>query len=117
MKFKTDENVPGEVSDLLKRHGFDSMTIVEQKMGGFKDEDVAVVCRKEGRVLLTLDLDFSDLRSYPPGHFPGLIVLRPTSQSRAAILSLVDRLIPLLHKETLDGKLWIVDSKRVRIRD
>ena len=117
MKFKTDENVPVEVSSLLRRHGLDSLTIVQQAMSGFKDEDVATVCREEGRILITLDLDFADIRAYPPGHFPGLVVLRPTTQARAAVLSLVERIIPLLSTEPLYGKLWIVDPKRIRIRE
>ena len=113
MKFKTDENVPVEVSGLLRRHGLDSLTIVDR----FKDENVAMVCREEGRILITLDLDFADIGAYPPEHFPGLVVLRPTTQARAAVLSLVERIIPLLSTEPLCGKLWIVDPQRIRIRE
>jgi predicted nuclease of predicted toxin-antitoxin system len=33
-------------------------------------------CTHEGRILLTLDLDFSDIRAYLPEEFPGILVLR-----------------------------------------
>jgi hypothetical protein len=34
-------------------------------------------CKREGRILLTLDLDLSDIRAYLPEEFPGILVLRP----------------------------------------
>jgi len=39
-------------------------------------ERVIDVCRREGRVLITLDLDFSNILSYPPSDFAGIVVLR-----------------------------------------
>ena len=41
-------------------------------MAGAVDPDVAQACQKEARALVTLDLDFSDIRAYPPkGGLPG----------------------------------------------
>jgi hypothetical protein len=34
-------------------------------------------CEREDWILLTLDLDFSDIHAYPPEEFPGILVLRP----------------------------------------
>jgi predicted nuclease of predicted toxin-antitoxin system len=64
MQFKVDENLPVEVKELLATAGHDTMTIHDQKMVGKPDPFVATVCRKECRSLLTLDLDFSDIRVY-----------------------------------------------------
>jgi predicted nuclease of predicted toxin-antitoxin system len=116
MRFKVDENLPIEVAELLRRHQYDAMTVVEQCLAGQPDPHIAHVCQTEQRVLITLDFDFADIRCYPPADYVGLIVLRPTTQSVPAVLSLLQRLLPLLRYESLVGALWIVDERRVWIR-
>lgn len=95
-RFKIDENLPIEVAELLKAAGHDAMTIFDQSMVGDLDPKVASVCKAEGRALVTLDLDFSDIRTYPPAEFPGIIVLRPRNQAKPTVLALVNQLIALL---------------------
>lgn len=117
MRFKIDENLPGEAAESLTRAGHDAMSIPEQKLGGKPDPLVAAVCQSEGRTLITLDLDFSDIRAYPPSEYPGVIVLRPRTQAKQAVLGLLLRMIPLLSVEPLHGKLWIVHENGLRIRE
>ena len=116
MRFKVDENLPVEVAELLRDHQYDAMTVVEQRLAGQPDPHIARICQIEQRALITLDLDFADIRSYPPADYAGLIVLRPARQSIPSILSLLHRLLLLLPDESLVGALWIVDERRVRIR-
>jgi predicted nuclease of predicted toxin-antitoxin system len=77
MKFKTDENLPMEVAALLNRHGHDAVRVDEQGLAGVADAGVAAVCLVEQRAIVTLDLDFADIRAYPPENYSGIIVLRP----------------------------------------
>jgi predicted nuclease of predicted toxin-antitoxin system len=65
MRFKVDENLPIEVAELLRQHQHDALTVLDQQLGGHPDPDVAQVCLVERRALVTLDLDFSDIRHYP----------------------------------------------------
>ena len=117
MRFKIDENLPSEVASVLNIAGHDAMTIGDQRMSGEPDPRVAAVCRDEDRVILTLDLDFSDIRTYPPGDYPGIVVLRPPTQAKSAVLDLVGQLIPLLDIEPLVGNLWILQRSGLRIRE
>jgi predicted nuclease of predicted toxin-antitoxin system len=116
MEFKVDENLPVEVADLLRQAGYDAVTVLEQHLGGSPDPDIASVCQEEGRVLITLDTDFADIRVYPPAQFPGLIVLRLHRQDKPYVLEVVDHLIPTLSSEPLEHLLWIVEETRLRIR-
>lgn len=68
MKFKIDENLPVEIAVLLRDAGYDATTVVDQGLGGSADPGIASVCRNEDRVLVTLDMDFADIRTYPPDH-------------------------------------------------
>lgn len=69
-----------------------------------------------GKDSSVLAIYFSDIRSYPPGQYPGLVVLRLNDQSRPAVLRVLTRILPLFETETLPGRLWIVDENQVRIR-
>ena len=72
-------------------------------------------CINENRILITLDLDFSDIRTYPPQNIPGCIVLRPHRQSKKRVINIIERIIPYINKEKLEKHLWVVDENRIRI--
>jgi predicted nuclease of predicted toxin-antitoxin system len=116
MKFKADENLPIEIVRLLEDNGHDALTVLGQNLGGEPDSRIAQVCKKEKRALITLDTDFSDIRTYPSEEFFGLIVLRLKTLDKPHVISVVSRLINILFKEPLDRRLWIVEEGRVRIR-
>lgn len=116
MKFKTDENLPVEVADDLRQTGHDALTVADQQLAGQPDVRVAEVCKAEGRAVVTLDLDFSDIRVYPPNDYSGIIVLRPSVQTITNTRRLMGQVIALLPTEPLAGHLWIVDEGQIRIR-
>lgn len=117
MRFKIDENLPVDTAKLLQDAGHDALTIHDQKMVGEPDSQVASVCQAEQRAIITLDLDFSDIRTYPPGNYYGIIVLRPRTQSKPLVLALMAQLISLLNSEPLAGNLWILQENKLRIRE
>lgn len=117
MKFKIDENLPVEVAERLKLAGHDAATVLAQKLVGKPDEDLAAICQQEGRIIITLDLDFADIRAYPPGEFVGAIVLRLQQQDKMHVLHVLEPLLESLKTETPEKKLWIVDEHRIRIRE
>jgi predicted nuclease of predicted toxin-antitoxin system len=71
----------------------------------------------EERILVTLDLDFADIREYPPGSHRGVWVLRPSIEAFDAVLQLVLSGVKLATVERTGGQLWVIDEKRVRIRE
>jgi predicted nuclease of predicted toxin-antitoxin system len=115
-KFKVDENLPTEVAEVLRSAGHNAVTVGDQRMVGQPDTDVATVCQAEGRAVVTLDLDFADIRVYPPRDYAGIIVLRLARLDKPHVLSVVQRLAPVLEHEPLAGKLWIVEETSVRVR-
>jgi predicted nuclease of predicted toxin-antitoxin system len=116
MKFKVDENLPVEVAELLSQAGHDAATVIDQALGGHPDSDIAAVCQREQRALVTIDTDFADIRAYPPRLYAGLIVLRLKQQDKPAVLQVIARVMPTLAIEPLTGQLWIVEERRIRIR-
>lgn len=117
MKFKVDENLPVEAAELLRKEGYDVVTVRDQNLEGSTDQDIAKVCNNEKRALITIDKDFADILSYPPGESFGLIVLRLRWQDKAHVLKAIERILPILRREQPEKQLWIVGESRIRIRD
>ena len=117
MRFKIDENMPVECATILNEAGHDALTINDQRMVGEADAQVATVCKFEQRALVTLDLDFADIRTYPLTEHPGIVVLRPKIQAKAIVRQLLRQRVPLLSNEQLAGNLWILQENGLRIRE
>lgn len=88
---KLDENVPVEAAELVRAAGWNCGTVHDERLASAEDAQIAAVCQAEARVLFTLDLDFADIRAYPPKEYVGIVVFRPAEPSRRQVLDLVTR--------------------------
>ena len=98
MSFKIDENLPDEVAFSLRRAGHNASTICGQSMSGEPDPNVALTCQRERRALVTLGLDFADIRAYPPEDYCGLLVLRLRRQDKQSVIEAFERLLPMFRR-------------------
>lgn len=115
MLFKIDENLHPDVAAAFRVRGHDALTVRDQGMRGHPDSGIASVCRSERRAIVTLDLDFADVRCYPPNEYSGLIVLRLHDESRVRVLAVPGGLRDIFETRSPVGQLWIVEEHRVRI--
>jgi predicted nuclease of predicted toxin-antitoxin system len=116
MRIKLDENLPYELVHVLTGAGHDVHTIPDESLVGQNDLTVFAATCREGRVLITQDLDFSDVRKFKPGTHPGIILVRLRQPSRRRI---VDRFRQIVSGESIDrwSKCFVVISdKKLRIR-
>ena len=115
--FKVDENLPVEVATLLRSDSHDAVTVLDERLGGRSDLEVIAACRREKRALITLDLDFANVRAYPPAESDGIVVLRLAQHDKPHVLSVVDSLRRHLAGASVRGQLWVVEETRIRIRE
>jgi predicted nuclease of predicted toxin-antitoxin system len=115
VKFKLDENLSPSLAALFATEGHEAHSVVQQSLGGRPDARVIDVCRREQRALLTHDLDFSNILTYQPEQYAGIVVFRLADQSHAAVKTATARVVDLLPAEPLRGTLWIVEETRIRI--
>jgi predicted nuclease of predicted toxin-antitoxin system len=115
MRFKLDENLRTDVGKPLRDLGYDVATVYEQGLRGKEDHEIAEVCRAEERILISMDLDFSNVQMFPPDKYAGLIVLRLRAKGRASVRNVFERVLAHMNQEPIAGRLWIVDELRIRI--
>jgi predicted nuclease of predicted toxin-antitoxin system len=116
LKLKIDENLPRECAEALRGAGFEADTVADESLAGAEDSVIAAKSRNEDRILITLDLDFANIRAYPPAEYAGIIVLRSKKQDKHCVLALVQRIVLHLTNRSPAGELWIVESDRIRFR-
>jgi predicted nuclease of predicted toxin-antitoxin system len=116
MRLKLDKNLPLVLRDELAAQGHDAHTCHDESLQGAADGAVFAAASGEGRTLITLDLDFADIRRYPPGGHPGVVVLRPARADVDSCVAAVARFLFHVPEADVPGNLVIVEDHRVRIR-
>lgn len=111
MKVKLDENLPIGLS-----LGDNVDTVRDEGLCGHSDDVIWEAAQREGRLLITQDLDFSDFRRYAPGTHCGLVLIRLNSPSRR---QLTDKLHEILESGDLDswrGAVVTITDTKIRVR-
>lgn len=76
-------------AEYLRTLGHDAVHVREVGLKGRADQEIVAFARAEGRVLVTRDRDFADIRRYPPGSHGGTLRLKiphPTAKAINAVL-------------------------------
>ena len=117
MKFKVDENLPAEHAAMLQDAGHEADTVADEQLTGADDAALFEKCQAEGRILLTLDLDFANVQAYPPKSHSGIVVFRSNTQDKPTLIALLKRLLPVFRNRSPKQQLWIVGNDRIRYRE
>ena len=83
MKLKLDENLGNAARAALEAAGHDVSTVPAQELQESLDDDLILQCKREGRALVTLDLDFANPLRFEPADYAGIAVSGPVSISRS----------------------------------
>jgi predicted nuclease of predicted toxin-antitoxin system len=116
MKLKLDENLSRHLKPVLTGLGHDVLTAADENLLSQPDAEIARAAKTEQRMLLTLDIEFADLRKYPPGSHPGVILFRPLSLSPLSMNDFVADFMRRTDLDKLAGCVAVVDPVHVRVR-
>jgi predicted nuclease of predicted toxin-antitoxin system len=116
VKLKLDENIPASLKGKLAAIGHDVETVVDEGLVGSSDERLWTRCQQEERLLVTQDLDFSDLRKFKPGSHAGLLLIRLQNPGRAALIGLLRSIFDRYDVESWEKCFVVVSETKIRIR-
>jgi predicted nuclease of predicted toxin-antitoxin system len=112
---KLDENLGARHARMAHEHGCEARTVLDENLCSASDAEVIDAARAEGRILITLDKDFSNTVRFPPDQYGGIVVLRLHEPIPS---SAIDRAMAIFFAAAAGRspahRLWIIDGERVR---
>lgn len=116
MKIKLDENLPSGLAGALADLGHDVDTVLEEGLAAENDDKVWQAAQLAGRLLVTQDLDFSDIRRFQPGTHFGIVLVRLRDPSRTALVERVRGLFASEPVEEWLGCFVVAPEHKLRVR-
>ncbi len=116
MKIKIDENISAKVAAVLNQLGHETDTVHQEGLVGQDDAQIWKAAQESGRLLITQDLDFSDIRRFAPGTHCGLLLVRLQSPGRIALLERIRTLFQTEQVENWEGCFVVATEHKLRVR-
>lgn len=116
VKFLADECTFDLTVEFLRSEGWDVTTVKEIGLRGAKDPEVLSKAREMGAVLFTRDMDFGDIRKFPPSAYGGVIVLKMTYRTSVEVHAVLRKMLRNVKEDAFVGALFIVDHNKWRKR-
>jgi predicted nuclease of predicted toxin-antitoxin system len=117
MRFLVDEDLPTAVVGLLIERGHEAQNVRSIGLAGKNDREVFNAAQSRAAVLLTADVAFGNVRTYPPAHHGGVVLLRfPDHFRRQQILDLVQAFLDATEPSNITGALVVVSPGSYRVR-
>lgn len=116
MKFLLNGGVPRSIQNFLTSQGLDVIRLVQTDLFASPDEKVFSFAQSEGRILITRDKGFGDIRIYPPGTHQGIIVIRDLNLSSEQICEIFKEAWSVISEQEIKGYLVVINQRGVRIK-
>jgi predicted nuclease of predicted toxin-antitoxin system len=116
MKLKLDESLSRHLKNSLAALGHDVASVEDENLLGQADIRVAEAARGEGRMLLTLDVEFGNVVKFPPGTHPGILLFRPRRDAPRLVNRFVEDFMRGADLAALRGCIAVVGPVRTRVR-
>jgi predicted nuclease of predicted toxin-antitoxin system len=118
MRFLIDANLPRAVIAVVQSLGHQMEFARDIGLASATDEQIAQHALQYRAALITRDLDFADIRRYPPDRYSGIVVLRlPDTAVAEEIAKALKRFLSEPgFVAALPGRLAVVEGDRARFR-
>ena len=115
MKLKLDENLPESLLSELSALGHDVDNARIEGLSGRADMELWNAAQSAQRVLITQDLDFSDIRRFAPGTHCGLVLVRLRLPGRTALTRRIREVFATEQVATWQRSFILVTDLKVRV--
>lgn len=116
MRLLADMHIAPRTVRFLGSLGHDVVRVDELLASTADDETVVEAAVREGRCVLTQDLDFSAIVALSGRTAPSVISLRLSSSRVERVNSVLQAVLPELESAVITGAIVTVQDSRVRVR-
>jgi len=116
MRFLADMGISPRTVDFLRDLGHDAMHLHEEWLDCLSDSDILIKARREGRVLLTHDLDFGELIAISAARLPSVVTFRLRNMRPANVNRHLRAIIEQHQEAPENGALITTTEGHIRVR-
>lgn len=116
LQYLADMNLSPQTVSALRQEGLDIIRVSDVMPGTAADDEILHYARQQGRVIVTQDLDFSQLIALAGYDSPSLVTLRLSTSDPDSITQALRRALPQIASTLLEGSAVTIDDRRIRIR-
>lgn len=114
MRLLVDADLPIALAVALRARGHEVLTVHELQPPALPDPAVYQRAVADRRILITRDLDFSNILTFQPKAPAGIVVLRVRALSPSEVVALVEDAFHRLAEPQLQGAITIIQPGRYR---
>jgi len=115
MKVLLDMPVSSLLLSVLDTYGHEGVHAHQIGQDRASDRELLEIARREGRIVITADLDFPRLLALSSAEGPGLILFRGGNYSDTEMCELLERVLQEVVPDVLENSICVVDKRRIRI--
>lgn len=116
IRFLADMNISPRTIEALRQQGWDIVRVSQVMPVDALDSEILDFARKDGRVVVTQDLDFSTLLVLGGHDSPSLVTLRLAVSDPEAITKVLLQSFPRIREAITEGSAVIIEDAAIRIR-
>ncbi|MBA3070670.1 MAG: hypothetical protein FP829_00595 [Nitrospirae bacterium] len=114
MKFLVDMPASPQLVKWLNEKGYDAVHASDIGLFKTKDKEILNEARRQGRIIITADLDFPQLLAMSRAKDPGIILFRWGNYNEQEMRELLKRVLDNIKPEKIPDSIVVVDRTRIR---
>lgn len=116
MKLLLDQDTSAGAAEILRAEGIDALHARDVGLSRADDSEILEWCRREARMLVTLDADFHALLALSGARTPSVVRIRIEGLRDRALADLIQRVLAAVSADLLRGSAVTVTPSSIRLR-
>jgi predicted nuclease of predicted toxin-antitoxin system len=116
VRFLIDMPLSITLARWLVAKGHDAVHAAELGLNRATDEEIVARAKRDGRTIVTADLDYPRLLAIAHATEPSLILFRGGDWSEANVIARMSEILEVLNETDIQQSILVVDRDRVRRR-
>jgi predicted nuclease of predicted toxin-antitoxin system len=100
----------------LAAQGHDAVHALEVRLDRATDKEIIACAKRDGRTIVTADLDYPRLLAITQASEPSLILFRGGNWSEADVIARIQEILQVLTDTDIGQSILVIDRDRVRRR-
>lgn len=116
LRLLADVNISPLTVEALREAGWNAIRITDERPADTADARILQFARREKRIVVTQDLDFSDLVALGGHEQPSLITIRVSDPAPETVTSRLLSVLPRIQEDLRTGVAVTIDDESIRVR-